>query len=90
MMELLNLAVSTFLYCLMNIKIQSDATRFQINEGRDRNYLVNIIGRVQDEERCCNVSQEILWKHALHQYEVNAITIRVSKKQTKKLDRRLK
>jgi hypothetical protein len=90
MMELLNLAVSIILYCLMNIKIQSDAaTRFQINEGRDRNYLVNIIGCVQDEEWCCDVFQEILRKHALHQYKINAITTRVSKNQTKRLDRRL-
>lgn len=89
MMELLDLAVSIILYCLMNIEIQSDATRFQTNEGGDRNYLVNIIGCVQDEEWCCDVFQEILRKHALHQYKINAMTTRVSKNQNKRLDRRL-
>ena len=39
------------------------------------NYLVYIIGCVQDEEWCCHVIQEILWKHALHKYKTNAITI---------------
>lgn len=98
MMELLNFAVSTMLYCYELAKIDGGskipvAMCLQINEGRRINYLVYIIGCVQDEEWCRHVIQEILWKHALHKYKTSAITISASnkkqqQKQTEKLNRR--
>ena len=87
MMELLIFPVSIMLYWYELEKNRSMAN-LRIN------YLVYIIGCVQDEEWCCHVIQEILWKHALHKYKTNAITIWGSNKkrqikQTEKLNRRL-